>query len=123
MSEFNLDDICMWCAKSYSEHEDSRSESDPVPKVPCLLLKRHFFRAPGGLQDTRSIRDIVIRTVENDPTCLRIVTPISDNTKFSKKLSDSIWKYRDIVGDWPTIEQVCYAIYRYAHTDEAENGE
>lgn len=33
---------CVWCGKTYDEHEDSRKEGEAVPKTPCLLLKSNF---------------------------------------------------------------------------------
>lgn len=104
MSDLDSDDICMWCAKPYSKHDDSRSDSDPVPKVPCLLFKQHFFTIT---------REIVIRTDENDPKCLRVAVPVYNEKEFSRRLTAAILGYRRDIGDWPSLEQVCNAIYRY----------
>jgi len=35
-------DKCVWCGKSYEEHMD-KANPNATAKVPCLLLKSHFF--------------------------------------------------------------------------------
>ena len=33
---------CVWCGRTYANHDDYRLPSAPVPRVPCLLLKSGF---------------------------------------------------------------------------------
>lgn len=33
---------CVWCGRTYEEHDDARAVGSPVPKTPCLLLKSGF---------------------------------------------------------------------------------
>lgn len=40
--EVDVLDKCIWCGKSYGEHLDRRGLNDPVPRVPCTLLKSGF---------------------------------------------------------------------------------
>lgn len=40
--EVDVLDKCIWCGKSYGEHLDSRGLNEPVPRVPCTLLKSGF---------------------------------------------------------------------------------
>lgn len=40
------EDRCAWCGKTYEEHEDRRDMYEPVPRVPCLLLKIGFRPKP-----------------------------------------------------------------------------
>lgn len=32
---------CIWCGKTYDEHEENYPNR-PKPRVPCLLLKKNF---------------------------------------------------------------------------------
>lgn len=36
------DDLCRWCGKSWSWHDDEQGPNAPVPRVPCLGLKSGF---------------------------------------------------------------------------------
>lgn len=40
------DQVCVDCGKTYEQHELTRSDTAPVPKVPCLLLRAHFRAKP-----------------------------------------------------------------------------
>lgn len=33
---------CLFCGRKLNEHEDQRAEGQPVPRVPCLLLKSGY---------------------------------------------------------------------------------
>lgn len=45
-------DKCMWCGKTYEDHEVTRRDEEPVPMVPCLGLRSGFkLKYDGVLED------------------------------------------------------------------------
>jgi hypothetical protein len=39
---------CVWCGRTYEEHETFRAPNKPVPRCPCLLLKSGYAPKPPG---------------------------------------------------------------------------
>ena len=40
-----MEEKCMWCGRTYEQHETQRAVDAAVPKVPCLLLKSGFVKS------------------------------------------------------------------------------
>lgn len=88
---------CIWCGKTYDEHEDSRKEGDPVPKTPCLLLKENFkdVKTTSPVKKTQELRAAM--------TFGEAMTQLSQGAKITRIEWNNVEEYGQLYIGWLMI--------------------
>lgn len=42
---------CIWCGQTYEDHLIWRAAEDPVPRTPCLGLRKGYRMKPKAVED------------------------------------------------------------------------